>query len=207
MALSSIPSGNEPEKSAKMAANTRGLIRVHAGADVLGRAAAGIFTQVARKSLKSAGRFAVALSGGETPVRAYQLLSQPPYRDLVSWNKTHIFWSDERCVPTDNPRNNARMAMEALLYHVPIPKGQIHPIPTDQPPEKAAEAYETLLREFFHDGPPRFDLVLLGLGVDGHTASLFPKSSILDEEEHWVKEIFFEEKKRVPYISHRSRTR
>ncbi len=177
-----------------MAANTRGVIRVHAGADVLSRAAAGVFTQVALKSLKSAGRFAVVLSGGETPVRAYQLLSQPPYRDLVSWNKTHVFWGDERCVPKDDPRNNARMAMEALLNHVPIPKGQIHPIPTDQPPREAAEAYEALLREFFHDGPPRFDLVLLGLGGDGHTASLFPKNSILDEEQHWAKRIFLEEK-------------
>lgn len=175
-----------------MAEEAKGKVRVHADIDVLYRAAAGVFTQIARKSVTSKGRFLVALSGGKTPLGAYKLLSQSPYRELVAWSKTHVFWGDERCVPSDDDRNNARSAMQALLEHVPIPKDQIHPIPTEQPPEKAAEQYEALLRRFFPDGAPRFDLILLGLGEDGHTASLFPGSPALDERDRWVKEVFLQ---------------
>jgi 6-phosphogluconolactonase len=184
-----------------MAEENKGKIRLHAGAEVLSRAAAGVFAQIARKCITpKGGRFVVALSGGHTPLRAYQLLSQPPYRDLVRWDKTHVFWGDERCVPKEDPRNNARAAMQALLDHVPVPRGHIHPIPTELPPEKAAEAYERLLREFFRDGPPHFDLIFLGLGEDGHTASLFPNTTILEERTRWVKEVFPKEQD-IPRVS------
>ncbi len=184
-----------------MAKETKGKIRVHAGTEVLSRAAAGVFAQAARKCITpKGGRLLVALSGGRTPLRAYELLSQPPYRDMVRWDKTHVFWGDERCVPKDDPQNNARAAMHALLDHVPIPRSHIHPIPTEMPPEEAAETYEATLRQFFPEGPPRFDLIFLGLGKDGHTASLFPQTPILDERTRWVKEVFPTEQK-IPRVS------
>lgn len=193
--------GRSLNESDAMTQETKGKIRVHGGMEVLSRAAAGVFAQIARKCMTpKGGRFVVALSGGHTPLRAYQLLSQPPYRDLVRWDKTHVFWGDERCVPKDDPRNNARAAMQALLDHVPVPRGHIHPIPTELPPEKAAEKYEATLREFFHDGSPRFDLIFLGLGEDGHTASLFPNTPILEERTRWVKEAFVAEQN-MPRVS------
>ncbi len=103
------------------------------------------------------------------------------------WERVHLFWGDERYVPHDDPASNYRMARESLIAHVPIPAENVHPMPTDLPqPEKAAEAYEAELRRFFGTGAPGFDLQLLGLGVEGHTASLFPGSPALEEKERWV---------------------
>jgi 6-phosphogluconolactonase len=179
---------------AQAVVDEKAKICVQVGLENLSRAAAEFFTQIAGKCVSSKlGRFTVALSGGQTPLRTYQLLSESPYRELISWENTYFFWGDERCVPKDDPRNNAHMAREMFLDHVPVPRDHIHPIPTELPPDKAAEEYEMLLRKFFRKGPLRFDLIFLGLGEDGHTASLFPNSSILEERARWVKEVLVPE--------------
>jgi len=132
-------------------------------------------------------RFAIALSGGSTPRRLYQLLVDAP----MPWARTHWFWGDERFVPPDDPSSNYRMAREALLAHVPIPPGQIHPIPTTGlTSDAAATAYERTLKAFYGADElgdrPLFDVVLLGLGTNGHTASLFPGKPVLEERHRWV---------------------
>lgn len=138
------------------------------------------------------GRFSIALSGGSTPKRLYELLASDEYRDRVDWQTWHVFWGDERVVPFDDERNNARMAHDALLDRVPIPPKQLHILRTDVAPESAAAEYETLLRDFFDQHPATFDLVLLGLGDDGHTLSLFPGSEVVEEDTAWVRTVFLE---------------
>ena len=135
------------------------------------------------------GSFAVCLSGGSTPQRLYEHLAGPPYRDAFPWSRTHWFWGDEQFVPHDDALSNYRMVREALLSRAPIPAVNIHPIPTEGlSPEAAASAYERELKSFYgadHLDParPLFDVNLLGLGPDGHTASLFPGSAVLAERE------------------------
>jgi 6-phosphogluconolactonase len=136
----------------------------------------------ARLAVKRTGRFSVALSGGSTPKRAYELLGLPPFADSVPWALTHVFWGDERCVDPSDVRSNERMVREALLDHVPVPSGQVHPLRCSLLAGEAAEEYEGLLRA--HGSA--MDLVLLGLGEDGHTASLFPGSDVLDDQGRWV---------------------
>jgi 6-phosphogluconolactonase len=162
------------------------MIRVFPDAEALSRAAAALFARAAQRAARRAGRFVVALAGGQTPRRAYEWLARPECREAVPWEAVHVFWGDERCVPFEDPRSNARMAHEAMLQHVPIPPHQIHPIRCEGDPEAAAVRYETLLRTFFREAPPRFDLILLGLGEDGHTASLFPFHPAVTEPRRWV---------------------
>lgn len=119
-------------------------------------------------------RFSLALSGGSTPQRLYRLLASPPWREQIDWNLLHVFLADERFVPHDHPDSNLRMARETLLDHVPIPAANIHPMPADGTVEDSAQRYEAELREFFGESPPHFDALILGMGPDGHTASLFP---------------------------------
>jgi len=123
-------------------------------------------------------RAAVCLSGGSTPQAAHRLLASPEYAARVDWGRVHVFFGDERQVPLDDERSNYRNACESLLDHVPVPASQVHPL-TD------ADQYEGLLRAFFGERPG-FDLLYLGMGDDGHTASLFPGSISLLEEERWV---------------------
>jgi 6-phosphogluconolactonase len=138
------------------------------------------------------GVFAIALSGGSTPRRLYQLLAGPPYCDKFPWSRTHWFWGDERFVSHENTLSNYRMVREALLSRAPVPDINIHPIPTvGTTPDKAAAAYERELKSFYgadHLDParPLFDVTLLGLGPDGHTASLFPNTAVLAERDRWV---------------------
>ncbi len=143
------------------------------------------FTALARARVVENGRFTVALAGGATPRSLYSLLASGAYRDRVPWAVTHLFFGDERCVPPDHPESNFRMVKESLLDHVQIPGDQVHRMQGEDPaPEQAAARYEDELRAFFAlagDELPRFDLILLGLGADGHTASLFPGSPALDE--------------------------
>lgn len=140
----------------------------------------------------SEGPLRIALSGGSTPRALYELLAQEPYRGLLPWDRIHVFWGDERFVPPDDARSNYRMAYTTLLGHVPIPPGNIHPVQTDDvTPEEAARLYQaTLARVYGADtldpARPLFDVNLLGLGTDGHTASLFPGTPALAERHAWA---------------------
>ena len=160
-------------------------IRVYPNLDVLSQAAADFFLKLAEQSIKESGRFTVALSGGSTPQPLYQNLSSKRRQHKLDWGKTHLFWGDERCVPPDHPDSNYRMAREILLSQIEVPERNIHRVPTEMDPRMAAFSYEERLRAFFKDPLPQFDLVLLGMGDDGHTASLFPHSAGLNEEERW----------------------
>jgi 6-phosphogluconolactonase len=161
------------------------LLRLFDDPDQLARGAGDEFARRARRAQDAGGRFAVALSGGSTPGRLYRTLAGPSFRDQVEWAAVHFFWGDERTVPPDHPDSNFAAAREALLSRVPVPPENIHRIKGEQSdPARAAADYEEELRRFFRLGPgglPRFDLVLLGLGADGHTASLFPGSDALTE--------------------------
>jgi len=153
----------------------------------LSRRAADEFVRLAKSAVKNGNRFAVVLSGGSTPRLLYRLLASE-YREKIQWSSVHLFWGDERYVPHDDPQSNYLMVKEALLDHIEIPRENIHPMPVHfSDPEAAARSYETDLKAFFHDGNCRFDLLLLGLGTDGHTASLFPGSPVLREQERWVR--------------------
>ena len=136
-----------------------------------------------------AGRFALCLSGGSTPRLLYETLAAPPFRDAFPWNRTHLFWGDERFVPPDDPDSNFRMVRDSLLSRIYIPTANVHPIATEgMTPDDAARRYEFVLRGFHRPDPeaPLFDVTLLGLGADGHTASLFPGAPALAERARWV---------------------
>jgi 6-phosphogluconolactonase len=154
----------------------------------LSRAALEETLPIIQSAVTKRGRFAIALSGGHTPEKMFSLWAQTAqYRDKTPWNRVHLFWSDERYVPADDPRSNYHMARETLISRVPIPAENVHPIPTNlSPPEECATAYEAELRKFFGSEPPAFDVQLLGIGEEGHTASLFPGSHVLDEKLRWV---------------------
>ena len=138
------------------------------------------------------GIFAIDLSGGSTPRRLYECLAGRPYQNSFPWSRTHWFWGDERFVPHDDALSNYRMVREALLSRAPIPALNVHPIPTEGvSPEAAASAYERQLKSFYgaeclDPARPLFDVTLLGLGPDGHTASLFPGTAVLAEQNRWV---------------------
>ena len=167
--------------------------RVYPDLAALSRAAAELFAAEARRAVATHSRFVVLLAGGETPGGTYRFLATNPLRDQVPWSAVHVFWGDERCVPGDDPRSNQWMARRTLLDHVPVPAAHIHPIYCDSSPLEAAAAYEELLCAFFTGGPPRFDLVFLGLGANGHTASLFPGTAALDERQRWAVEVYVAE--------------
>jgi 6-phosphogluconolactonase len=137
--------------------------------------------------------FSLVLSGGETPRLLYEKLASEEYKNKINWKRIHVFWGDERAVPFDDERNNAKMAFDVLLNYIDIPASQIHIIRTDIQPNFAADEYEKLLHNFFHSTNYSFDLVLLGMGADGHTLSLFPGSPIIQEHTHWVNAVFNEQ--------------
>lgn len=166
------------------------IIETESDAEALAlRVARFIAAQVSRAS----GRFSLSLSGGSTPKRAYELLAESSAS--LDWRRIHLFWGDERFVPPDHRDSNFRMAREALIDHVPIPAAQVHPVPTNSgSPEEAAGRYEITLQDFYGSKTldperPLFAMTLLGLGEDGHTASLFPGTKALDERDAWVTSI------------------
>jgi 6-phosphogluconolactonase len=166
-------------------------VQMHADLDELSRAAASELLRQARRAVQAKGLFSLALSGGSTPKSLYALLAEDSsFRAEVPWDKTHFFWGDERHVPPEHPESNYRMAQEALLSKVPLPSENIHRINAGNPnAQRAAEEYEETLRAFFRLRAgefPRFDLVLLGMGPDGHTASLFPGTEALRERKRMV---------------------
>lgn len=156
----------------------------------LAQEAARRFEAIAREAIERQGRFAVALSGGNTPRTIHSILAAEPFASQLDWSKVYIFFGDERCVPPDHADSNYGMARDTLLSKVPIPAENVHRMRGEDNPEKAAEAYSTELKSFFGlaqaGGPspenyPRFDLIFLGMGPDGHTASLFPGTAALQE--------------------------
>ena len=160
---------------------TRATIDIFADSAALSQAVAEEFAQAARVAVRARHRFTVALAGGGTPQKLYGLLAQPPYQEGLPWAQMHFFWGDERCVPPDHPQSNYGLAQQALLGLVPAPAENVHRIRGEWEPDAAVEDYVRQLREFAAPGEawPRFDWVFLGLGADGHTASLFPGSPLL----------------------------
>ncbi len=165
-------------------------VEIYADRDTLMRVEAERIVTLARDTIAARGQFSLALSGGSTPRSLYELLATPKLASRIDWTRVHLFWGDERCVPAEHPDSNYRMVREALLDHVPIPWGNVHRIVGEDQPDAAARAYEQTLRTFFAtpQGPPErsFDLVLLGMGGDGHTASLFPGTPPVIERQRWV---------------------
>lgn len=169
------------------------MIHVYPDNEALMRGAAELFVDQATRSALTRGRFNIALAGGTTPKRAYELLAQEPFRDRVDWSRVFVFWGDERCVPPDDALSNYRAARMALLDQVPIPAGNVHRIRGELPPAESACDYETALVQHFGPGPVRFDLIILGLGRDGHTASLFPGTPVIHERTRLAAEVYLAE--------------
>jgi 6-phosphogluconolactonase len=166
-----------------------GELRISKDAGQFAQTAAELFVELAEKSIQERKRFRVALTGGTTPSPVYKLLGTEAFSKRVDWDKVDLFWGDERYVAPDDPESNYRMTVETLLRRVPVPKTNIHRIMTEiSPPGAAASAYEVIIRQCFGEasGVPRFDLIYLGLGTNGHCASLFPHSPALHENSRLV---------------------
>ena len=183
--------------STRMIKISHAQVRVYRDPEELALKAARLFARMADQYVVGCGRFTVALSGGSTPKAMFSVLAGDPFRDTVPWSSIYFFWGDERCVPPDHPDSNYRMTHEALLSKVPVPPENVFRIRAELPdPKEAADEYSARLERFFLAGPgatktgtaplsniPRFDLVFLGMGPDGHTASLFPHTSALQSGE------------------------
>lgn len=171
------------------------MIRRFESAEDLAQGAAEYFVERSVEAVARRGLFTVALSGGSTPKSLYQLLAEAPFRDRVPWPKIHFFWSDERHVPPDHPDSNFRMANEAMLSRVAVLESNVHRVRSENPlAADAAEEYEDTILEVTGERLPQLDLILLGLGTDGHTASIFPDSDVLKETTHpiaapWVEKL------------------
>jgi 6-phosphogluconolactonase len=160
-------------------------IHIAPDSEHLAQEAASFIHHRIHEKLEKVPQFSLVLAGGNTPVQTYQRLASMPTQ--LDWSRVHFFWGDERCVPHDHPDSNYRMALEMLLSHLPVPLENIHSMSCNPSPEEGARSYEDVLRRFFPAADvPQFDLILLGLGGDGHTASLFPDTRALDEHERWV---------------------
>ena len=165
----------------------RPRVQVFDDAEAVARGAAERFVELGQAAIDARGCFSVGLAGGSTPKRTYELLASEAYREQLNWSKVHIFFGDERCVPPDHSESNYRMANEALISRVSIPPPNVHRINGLGDAVANASLYEDELRTFFNPASwPRFDLVLLGMGDDGHTASLFPGTKALAERQAWV---------------------
>lgn len=169
--------------------NNRGNLRIVANGEALATAAAQLLQETANRAIAERGRALIALSGGSTPKRMGELLAAAPYRDEMPWGNIIFFWGDERWAPLESPESNAGTALRVFLSDVDVPAGNIHTVETGQDsPDEAAAAYERTIRTVTgqSDGYPAFDLVLLGMGDDGHTASLFPHTGALDRTDALV---------------------
>ncbi|HXB96350.1 MAG TPA: 6-phosphogluconolactonase [Puia sp.] len=192
-------------------------LHIYKDAGELSQAVAQWITDMIGETLRSRDRFTIALSGGSTPELLHRILAGAPFKEQIDWSKLHIFWGDERAVPFEDSRNNAKMAYDTLLNFVPVPASQIHVMRTDIPPEQSAAEYEKILHQYFDAVPGggaadpgtgtiapggasaepaggllpnSFDLVLLGMGDDGHTLSLFPGTAVVHEDKRWATAFF-----------------
>lgn len=164
-------------------------VRVYPNVEALIGGAARALVAEIQRALRTRVNFSCVLSGGHTPRPLYQALARD-YGDTIPWPRLHLFWSDERYVPQSDPQSNYRMVRESLLDLIAMPPSHVHPMPTDVPtPAEAAGVYEQTLRNHFAMSSPRVDLVLLGMGADGHTASLFPGSPAVEEHSRWVVDV------------------
>ncbi len=145
-----------------------------------------------QQTLITSDRYTIALSGGSTPMDLFKLLVSDTYSKQIDWQKIHVFWGDERDVPFEDDRNNAKHAFNILLSHVAIPANQIHIIETIFSADVAARKYDQLLHDYFNRKPNTFNLVMLGMGDDGHTLSLFPGTAVVNEEVKWATSFFLE---------------
>ena len=168
------------------------MIQIFKDAEALALAAAELFLTTAQEAIETRGKFTVALTGGSSPEKLYRLLAKESDNKNVDWNKVFVFWGDERWVPIADEKSNAGMTFKVLLDHLPIPGNQVFPMWADNSePEDRAEVYEKLLVEYLgNEG--KFDLILSGMGDDGHTASLFPGTAVLHEHEKWVAAYYLE---------------
>lgn len=160
-------------------------LKIYSSSQALEIATVNIFIDLALQAIVDRGQFTAALSGGSTPQAVYEDLGKAEHQNELNWAKIHLFWGDERHVPPYHPESNYRMVEVALLNHIAIPRKNIHRVPAEMDVHEAADVYEQELRHFFDGNWPQFDLVLLGMGADGHTASLFPRSVGLKEQKRW----------------------
>jgi 6-phosphogluconolactonase len=170
-------------------------LHVYKNVDELSQAAAAWIANLITETLTQKGRFTIVLSGGSTPQKLHNILANTPYKQNIEWSKVHFFWGDERDVPFEDNRNNAKMAYDTLLNHVPVPAHHIHIIHTNIDAAASATAYEARLKRYFPIDAAlitTFDLVLLGMGDDGHTLSLFPGTPVIHEQEKWVTSFYLE---------------
>jgi 6-phosphogluconolactonase len=167
-------------------------LHIHKNPDELSRALAEWITAEIETRLKQSDRFTWVVTGGNSPKQLYEILSSADYKNRIDWSKLHIFWGDERAVPFDDERNNARMTYQYLLNRVPVVKDQVHIMNTSVSPEQAAADYEKILHQYFPNNGNSFDLVLNGMGDDGHTLSLFPHTAVIHEKQAWASSFYLE---------------
>lgn len=171
------------------------MIKIYKDPEVLLIAMADFVVAIAHESINSRGRFNLVLSGGSSPKRLYELFASEPYRSAISWQRVFFFFGDERYVPLDHPESNFLMAKNTLFTPLGITENQIFSVDTSRSPSDAAVDYEERIHQHFMDQDCNFDLILLGLGDNSHTASLFPHTTVLHEHNALIKEIFVEEVK------------
>lgn len=166
------------------------MLHVYSDSTAVSFALAEWITQTIERVLQKQDRCTWVLTGGNSPKALYELLAASPYRERIAWEKLHIFWGDERAVPFADSRNNAAMTYAHLLSKVPVIPEQVHVMRTDIAPDQSALEYEKILRSYFVEPGNSFDLVLSGMGDDGHTLSLFPGTEVIHENASWVKAFY-----------------
>jgi len=166
------------------------MLHIYKSPEAVSQALAEFITSAIETTLQQLNRFTWVVTGGNSPKQLYELLAASPYRERIDWSKLHIFWGDERAVPFDDSRNNAKMTFEHLLSKVPVVPEQVHIMNTTLSPEQSAKAYEAILQQYFQPTGPSFDLVLNGMGDDGHTLSLFPHTPVIHEKQAWVTSFY-----------------
>lgn len=176
-----------------MSSGTQDHVRVYGNYELMSRAAGEFFIARCRTAILQKGRCAAALSGGSTPKKLYSLLASSRLEHVIDWSQVHLFWADERCVPPDHRESNFKLVNDILLSSIDIPRGNIHRIRGEAGPDEAAREYEEDIRTFFGSGSPAFDLIVLGVGEDGHTASIFPASEAIREARRIAMPVFLHE--------------